>query len=148
MRKVLEWLRWFFWGRRHGESVSAFDVRRATQNAAPDVEIAGLRIPRGLVYALVAIVAIGVIVFLVSRLGGAVFTTTRNPVFTASGFETLSSCVVRETASSRTYVAIDCLGDVVADWLWAQVPAVLVFAVGAVFGWWLRGLREKSRKEA
>jgi len=147
--RIFEWLRWFFWDRWHGVSVSAFDERRTTQPDAPAVEIGNLRIPRWFVYLLVVLVFI-VLIVLALRLFGVVL-ATEDRVYgygMSQVYDPVSACVVREKATGRTFIAIDCLVSYWARWLWFQVPAVLVFLsgliVGFIAGWVARSLKAEE----
>ncbi len=146
--RIFEWLKWLLWESWHGESVSAFDVRRTTQSDSPEVQVGSPRIPRWLIWVLVVSIVVASTV-LALRLFGVVITTTQEPATRQSGvFESVSACVVRERGSGRTYVAVDCFMRACADWLWTQVTAVLVFivafAIGFAVGWKSRGKNKEG----
>ena len=147
--KIFEWLKWLVWGSWHGESVSAFDVRRTTQSDSPEVRIGGLRFPRWLIWLLVAIALIGLTVSAL-RLFGVVL-TVEDEVYgygMSQVYDPVSACVLREKATGRTFVAIDCLISYSARWLWFQAPAVFIFLsgllLGFIAGWIARGMRKEE----
>lgn len=146
--KILEWLKWLVWGSWHGESVSAFDVRRTTQSDSPEVQIGRLRFPRWLIWLLVALLVVALIV-LALRVAGLVLTTSSALANGQAGvFNPIDACTVKEQATGRMFVAIDCLLRNCWEWLWTQVPAFLVFGVGLVvgfvIGWNARGMKRKE----
>lgn len=135
---VLQWIKWILWGWWHGESVSAFDVRRATQGSAPEVQVGSLRIPRWLIWALVVIVFLVLLVVLFRMLG--IVLTTENALATQAGaLVNLNACIVREQATGRVFVAVDCLVRQGAGAFSFTLAVGLAFLVGVATGWFGRG---------
>ena len=62
------YLKWILWDRWHGESVSAFDTKRASQDEAPGLNLGFVRVTWAFlvkaVLALVALAAVGLVIFL------------------------------------------------------------------------------------
>lgn len=143
--RVLEWIKWFFWGSWHGESVSAFDVRRAAQSSAPQVEVGGFRFPRWLLW-LMTLVVILLIVFMVLQWFGIIL-TTQGSISTRSGLVSAGACTARDQAN-RLYIAVDCLVSACfGDQLVLRLLATLLLVVvGFIVGWVTRGW--KIEKEA
>lgn len=138
MEKVFKIVRYWFWDRWHGESVSFFDTRRAIVSEAPVVKIGSLRIPRWVFYVLGALLVLLVLGFIAARLTGVTFISEsalrENSVLTITG-----DCFAHDQLG-RQFVALDCLWRQYVGSLIKGIPAVLtgflIFVAGFVCGWY------------
>lgn len=149
MNKVIEWLKWLLWDRWHGVSVGVYDDDRITQQHSPVVQIGRIRIPRWVLILALAAIVVVLCVIALRQLAGVNFISEKQ-VQQMSGatqqYEEISACILVEKTSGRSFFAFDCLIRQGAEWLWLQVPAILIFAAGVIIGWLLRSLK-KDREE-
>lgn len=146
-----DYLRWLVWGWWHGESVSAFDVRRTTQNQSPGFQIGSLRVPRWLVW-LLAIVLILVLIVIALRLFGLVLTTQKTLEEQAT-LTLINHCTAIEPATGRRFIAIDCLvSEMAASVAHSQAVSSIIgivlyllsLVMAFIAGWIIRGTRDKE----
>lgn len=136
MEKISDFVRWLFWGWWHGESVSAYDTKRALQANAPVFEIGSLRIPRWVLYLIGVIVLLGLVLFLVFSVGK--ITLVSEAGLSHAGLTPAGRCYATDSAG-RFYVALDCMmravtpGDVVGP--------IILFAIGFACGYVTRERR-------
>lgn len=139
METITRFFRWLVWDWWHGESVSAYDTKRTTQSSAPAVETGNMRISRGLLYLVGAIVLLCLVLFLILSVGKVTLVSEAGldkVVLGASGLTDVAECYARDM-DGRIFIALDCfVAHAVSSFsVVSAFCSLILFALGFIFGY-------------
>lgn len=141
MDKIYNWLKWFFWDSWHGREASAYEITRTWDPFAPVLELGNIRIPRWVVFVLLAFILAIALVVVVGWLARISF-VSQDTLVAQTGTD---GCLAN--IEGRVYIAADCLlrayGNTAAD----IAIILLVFIIGCVVGYLVRPKIEELRGE-
>ena len=136
MDKIGEWIRYWLWDWWHAREATAYEIRRTRDLFGPTFEIGRVRVPRWVVAALLAIVAVVLAIWLVAALARVSFVSQDTLAATGQ-----TGCFA--SIGDKLYVAVSCLFITYMPTVIYTLLLVLAFVAGYV----TRAYVEKRRSE-